>query len=97
MGGKVDNTIPGPGSYEVKYIPEGPRFSIGGTKSENSNFKDRNQSPGPGQYTFNDELNIRLRGGRFSTSKRPENKPDLNPGPGQYTTDAETQHMKHEG
>ena len=53
-------------------------------KDNKEMFKGLHQSPGPGTYTQKDELEYRMKGGRFSSSKRPETKPSLNPGPGDY-------------
>lgn len=83
MGGKVDRSIPGPGSYTISNSPQGPKFSIGGAKIDPL-FWGRGNSPGPGSYSLNDEVENRLLGGRFSSSKRPEAKPNDNPGPGFY-------------
>jgi len=83
MGGKIDNSIPGPGAYNIKISPRGPKFTIKSAKIDPL-FKSKSESPAPGAYTLNDELDMRLRGGRFSSSKRPEFKPVDGPGPGFY-------------
>ena len=74
---------PGPGSYTISNSPQGPKFSIGGAKIDPL-FWGRGNSPGPGSYSLNDEVENRLLGGRFSSSKRPKAKPNDNPGPGFY-------------
>lgn len=79
------HSVPGPGTYTIKEGPHGPQFSITGVKENPALFKGRYQSPGPGSYKLNDELDVRMRGGRFSSSKRPERKVSLDPGPGQYS------------
>jgi hypothetical protein len=89
VGGKSDNSIPGPGHYNVKEGPHGPLFSIGGVKDNKKLFQGRHESPGPGYYNHNDELDVRMKGGRFSSSKRPERRISLDPGPGHYNQNAD--------
>ena len=93
MGGKADNSIPGPGTYTVKDSPQGPQFSIGGVKENDQLFKGRHKSPGPGSYSIKDELEYRIQGGRFSSSKRPERRVSTDPGPGHY--DQNNDDLKH--
>ena len=83
-GNKFESGTPGPGAYNVKENYNGPKFSIGGVKDNEELFKGRHESPGPGTYNFKDEVDNRIEGGRFSSSKRPEDKPTLDPGPGAY-------------
>ncbi|CAI2359920.1 unnamed protein product [Moneuplotes crassus] len=75
---------PGPGAYKVKEEHPGPKFSITGVKENQELFQGRHQSPGPGSYNNNDNLDVRIQGGRFSSSERPSDKPNDAPGPGEY-------------
>jgi hypothetical protein len=87
--GRVDTSLPGPGTYTIRDSPGGPKFSIGGVKDNKDLFQGRHQSPGPGTYSIKDELEFRLRGGRFSSSKRPEQQISPDPGPGHYNQDSD--------
>mmetsp|Transcript_505 Transcript_505/g.553 ORF Transcript_505/g.553 Transcript_505/m.553 type:complete len:530 (+) Transcript_505:540-2129(+) len=84
-GSNIDSGAPGPGTYDINQTNSGPKFSIGGVKENEQMFNGRNESPGPGTYNYKDDTDVRMKGGHFSSSKRPEYKPPLIPGPGTYS------------
>lgn len=93
-----DPSIPGPGAYSipVKFGKEGPKFTIGGSKSP---IKAASLSPGPGayhqfdrcnigKYTLSSFKNIQVHSFAPSSSERfIRNKASGSPAPGNYNID----------